>query len=74
MNCQNTLSLQNKMITMEKKSYTRPTVSETKLDSDINLVLMSGPPASNLGMSLDQSNETDGNQISQFINPLKWFR
>jgi hypothetical protein len=29
------------MNTMEKKIYTRPTISETKLDSDINVVLAS---------------------------------
>ena len=58
---------------MEKRTYTRPTISETKLDVDINLVLMS-PPAQFLGMTVDESNETDGDQISQFINPLKWFR
>jgi hypothetical protein len=48
------------MIIMEKKLYTRPTISETKLDTDINLVLMSvviTPP------------EDPG-----FINPLKWFK
>lgn len=64
------------MNNMEKKLYSRPTISETRLDSDINLVLMSidgfvdGEPS----MILDQSNETNGDIVSQFMNPLKWFR
>ena len=64
---------------MEKKIYSRPTISETKLDNEINLVLMSGTPPSGggmpaPGMGLDNTNETDGSGISQFMNPLKWFR
>jgi hypothetical protein len=64
------------MKTMEKKIYSRPIISETKLDSEINLVLMSpgSPPPTTGGMSLDGTNETDGSGISQFMNPLKWFR
>ena len=72
----NTLNSQNEMNNMEKKIYSRPTISQTRLDSEINLVLMSGPmcePGVNC-MGLDQSNETDGSGISQFMNPLKWFR
>lgn len=65
------------MNNMEKKLYSRPTISETRLDSEINLVLMS--PGGNVqnepsGMTLDQSNETNGDIVSQFMNPLKWFR
>jgi hypothetical protein len=62
---------------MEKKIYSRPAISEIKLDSEINLVLMSiGSNVQNepSGMMLDQSNETNGDVISQFMNPLKWFR
>jgi hypothetical protein len=67
------------MKTMEKKIYSRPTISEIKLDSEINLVLMSisgsvNTGSTNVGMGLDESNETNGDQISQFMNPLKWFR
>ena len=60
------------MNNMEKKIYSRPTISETILDSEINVLLVS-PPA-DPQMNLDQSNETDGTGISQFMNPLKWFR
>ena len=67
------------MNNMEKKIYSRPTISETRLDSEINLVLMSiggsvNTGSTNVGMGLDESNETNGDQISQFMNPLKWFR
>ena len=73
----NTLNSLNEMNTMDKKSYHRPTISETKLDAEINLVLMSiGGNVQNepSGMTLDQSNETNGDIISQFMNPLKWFK
>ena len=77
-----TLNLHIEIKTMEKKIYSRPTISETRLDSEINLVLMScvqgdpgcSPTFPNFGMGLDGTNETDGNGISQFMNPLKWFR
>jgi hypothetical protein len=61
---------------MEKKIYSRPTISETKLDSEINLVLMSSPTTYGNGqfMGVEESNQTDGSGISQFMNPLKWFR
>lgn len=62
------------MNNMEKKIYSRPTISQTRLDSEINLVLMSGPTPPFTGMTLDGTNETDGSEISQFMNPLKWFR
>ena len=63
------------MNTMDKKSYHRPTISETKLDAEINLVLMSlGNIQTEPSMTLDQSNETNGDIISQFMNPLKWFK
>ena len=73
----NTLNSLNEMNIMDKKAYHRPTISETKLDSEINLVLMSiGGNVQNepSGMTLDQSNETNGDIISQFMNPLKWFK
>jgi hypothetical protein len=69
-----TLNLQIEMRTMEKKNYSRPRISMTSLDSDINLVLMSPPVGPSGGMALDGTNETDGSGISQFMNPLKWFR
>jgi hypothetical protein len=63
---------------MEKKIYTCPSITQTRLDSEINLVLMSCAPGNtNCGqglMGLDGTNETDGTGISQFMNPLKWFR
>jgi hypothetical protein len=65
---------------MEKKIYSRPSVSETKLDSEIILMQISGQggvSTSNtggLGMGMDETNQTDGTGISQFMNPLKWFR
>jgi hypothetical protein len=71
----NRLSLQNEMNKMEKKIYSAPTISETRLDSEINLVLMSDPSTNTVfGMGMDETNETDGTGISQFMNPLKWFR
>ena len=71
----NTLNLQNEMNNMEKKIYLRPTISDTRLDSEINLVLMSNPSTNTpFGMGMDESNQTDGTGISQFMNPLKWFR
>lgn len=71
----NTLNSLNEMNTMDKKSYHRPTISETKLDAEINLVLMSlGNIQTEPSMTLDQSNETNGDIISQFMNPLKWFK
>jgi hypothetical protein len=67
------------MNNMEKKIYSRPIISETKLDSDINVLLCSQPPCGGTGgtpfqMGIDGTNETDGSGISQFMNPLKWFR
>lgn len=64
---------------MEKRKYSRPTISETKLDSEMNIFLQSiggsvNTSQTNVGMSLDESNETNGDVISQFMNPLKWFR
>ena len=71
----NTFNLQHKMNNMEKKIYSRPTISETKLDSEINLVLMSPTTYGNgQFMGVEESNQTDGSGISQFMNPLKWFR
>jgi len=67
-----TLNLHIEMKTMEKKIYSLPTISIIKLDSEINVLLIS--PTGDPGMTLDQSNETDGTGISQFMNPLKWFR
>jgi hypothetical protein len=59
---------------MEKKIYTCPSITETRLDSEINLVLMSPGTPPPGGMTLDGTNETDGSGIFQFMNPLKWFR
>ena len=76
----NTLNSQNEMNNMEKKLYSRPTIAETKLDSDINLVMESivdsvdTSSTGGIGMGMDETNETNGDQISQFMNPLKWFR
>jgi len=61
------------MNNMEKKIYSRPTISETKLDSDINVFLQS-PAPDDPGMMMNESNQTDGTDISQFMNPLKWFK
>lgn len=71
----NALNSPNDTNLMEKKTYSRPTISETKLDSEINLVLMSPSTYGNgQFMGVDESNQTDGSGISQFMNPLKWFR
>ena len=70
----NTLNSLHEMNNMEKKIYSRPIISETKLDSEINLVLMSPGTPPPGGLMLDNTNETDGTGISQFMNPLKWFR
>jgi len=67
---------------MLKKIYTAPKITETRLDADINILLAScGTPSQTggdcsgfSGMILGGSNETDGEGISQFMNPLKWFR
>jgi len=71
----NTLNSHNEMNNMEKKIYSRPAIYQTRLDSEINLVLMSPPSNGPTGsMGMDGTNETDGTGISQFMNPLKWFR
>ncbi len=68
----NTLNSQNEMNNMEKKIYSRPTISETKLDSEINLVLMSGGATESGAPCEDEF----GNIVPcpGFINPFKWFR
>ena len=70
----NILNSLNEMNTMDKKAYHRPTISETKLDAEINILLFSEDGIPTGGMTLDQTNETDGTGISQFMNPLKWFK
>ena len=67
----NTLNSQNEMNNMEKKIYSRPTISLTRLDSDINVLLVSDPIVES---QMLETNQTDGTDISQFMNPLKWFR
>ena len=69
-----TLNLTHEMNNMEKKIYSRPTISKTKLDSEINLVMTSTITGPDIFMGTDETNETDGSGISQFMNPLKWFR
>jgi hypothetical protein len=64
----NTLNLQNEMNNMEKKKYIQPSVAATKLDSDINLVLMS-PTGENTCWD-----EASQSYITCFINPLKRFK
>lgn len=72
----NTLNSQNEMNNMEKKIYSRPTISETRLDSEINLVLMS--PGSESGACYDNSvppvqiNCTTG--LPLFLDPFKWLK
>jgi hypothetical protein len=56
-----------------KKNYSEPTVTKITLDTEINLVLMSEPPA-DPQMMMNNSEETDGGMFSQFINPMKWFK
>ena len=69
----NTLNSQNEMNNMEKKIYSRPTISETKLDSEINLVLMSGGGATEGGAPCE---DEFGNTVPcpGFINPFKWLK
>jgi hypothetical protein len=57
-----------------KKNYSEPTVTKINLDTEINLVLMSDPPADPTGMMMNNSEQTDGGMFSQFINPMKWFK
>ncbi len=59
---------------MEKKRYNKPEVTNTKLDSSINLVLMSPDGvAPNNGPGVD--NNPDGTPVTApFINPFKWFK
>ena len=58
-----------------KKNYSEPTVTKINLDTEINLVLMSEPPADpTTGMMMNNSEQTDGGMFSQFINPMKWFK
>ena len=49
---------------MEKKTYFKPRIELTKLDREINLVLLSEPP-------LDPGMEPD---VPGFINPFKWLK
>ena len=57
---------------MKKRLYKKPQCIQTKLDSEINLVLMSNPPE-DPQMFMGNST-TDGGTDFQFMNPLKWFR
>ena len=57
---------------MQKRLYTPPRITQTKLDNEINLVLMSNPPE-DPQMFMGNST-TDGGTDFQFMNPLKWFR
>jgi hypothetical protein len=75
----NTLNSPNEMNNMKKKIYSCPKIFLTNLDSEINILLCSVPAnctglGDESGMGLDGTNETDGLGISQFMNPLKWFR
>ena len=56
-----------------KKNYNEPTVTKINLDTEINLVLMSEPPADPESM-MNNSEQTNGGMFSQFINPMKWFK
>jgi hypothetical protein len=57
-----------------KKNYSEPTVTKINLDTEINLVLMSGTPQGDPEMMMNNSEQTDGGMFSQFINPMKWFK
>ena len=54
---------------MEKKKYNKPRVNTTKLDSVINLVMMS---------CIDENDPDCEPTVpaypTEFLNPLKWFK
>ena len=51
---------------MEKKKYNKPEITNTRLDSSINLVLMSPEP--------DVGDPDVEGYPGDFINPLNWFK
>jgi hypothetical protein len=57
-----------------KKKYCNPTITKIKLDTEMNLVLMSTPYGDPELQMMMESEETDGGIYSQFMNPLKWFK
>lgn len=63
----------NKIVSLiERRRYNRPKVESTKLDSSINLVLMSagqdvGPPPDGIIIPNEEP-------VNSFINPFKWFK
>ncbi len=57
------------MKTMEKKSYVKPEIKNTKIDYSITLTQSSQDPAPNNGPGVPTSPPDE-----IFINPLKWFK
>jgi hypothetical protein len=64
----NTLNSQNEMNNMEKKIYSHPTIVETRLDCEINLVLMSTPTE---GTCFDEATQS---YYTCLINPTKFLK
>lgn len=61
----NTINSQNEINNMEKKLYSRPTISETKLDNEINVLLCSVQPCDPVDVISEEPS---------FMNPFKWFK
>lgn len=61
---------------MEKKKYNKPEVKNTKLDSSINLVLMSAndPIDPNCTPNTPSCPTPPPALPGDFINPFKWFK
>ncbi|MFM1772880.1 MAG: hypothetical protein RLZZ71_2022 [Bacteroidota bacterium] len=57
-----------------KKKYCNPTITKVNLDTEMNLVLMSTPYGDPELQMMIESEETNGDVYSQFMNPLKWFK
>jgi len=59
---------------MEKKEYFKPKIKYTKLDSSINLVLMSENAVVSTPTPSDPEGEPPVENDFDLINPFKWFR
>jgi hypothetical protein len=60
------------------KKYCAPKITCQRIDTEINLVLMSEitpPPDPEMMLMMEEMDqETNGGIYSQFMNPMKWFK
>jgi hypothetical protein len=60
------------------KKYYAPKITCQRIDTEINLVLMSEitpPPDPEMMLMMEEMDqETNGGVFSQFMNPMKWFK